>query len=145
MIINTSNINEARKLIQNSKEKPLIVFAQDLEFNRRILEYGKFDILLFPELLQKKDRLRALDSGFNHVLAKIAAQNKISFGIDLKKIRSSEKKQKAQFIARIIQNIKICRKANCKVALVNCKDKKDAFDFLISLGASTKQAGESFY
>jgi len=43
-MISTNNIEQAKRLIKNSKEKPILVKAQDDHFNRKILEYGKFDI-----------------------------------------------------------------------------------------------------
>ena len=142
MIISTSNINEIRKLIQNAKDKPIIVLAQTNELNRKVLEFGKFDILLSVESLREKqkDKLKQLDSGLNHVLAKIAAKNGVSIGIDIEEISRLEKKDKAIRLARIKQNIKICRKAKCGIVIVNGKDAKNSFDFLISLGASSQQA-----
>lgn len=143
-LINTLNLEQARKLIREAKENPIIVEAQADEFNRKILEYGKFDILLNIESSErKKDKPKQLSSGLNHVLAKIAAKNNIAIGIDLDEIRYLEKKEKAQRLARIKQNIKICRKAKTKIVCLNVKDKIDAFNLLLSLGASTKQAKQS--
>jgi len=148
IIITESNIEKAKNLIKKAianKEKPIIVIARDDNYNRKLLEYSKFDILLSPEAGQeRKDSLRQLDSGLNHVLAKIASKNKIAIGIDIKDIESiANKKEKALRLGRIIQNIKICRKAKCKIKALNYKDKKDAFSFLTSLGASTQQAKEA--
>jgi len=141
-MINTKNITEAKKLIKKSK-KPIIIKSQNTTFDRKIIESGKFEILLSPETKGEKDHPKYLDSGLNHVIAKIAAKNKIAIGIDLKKIQSLEKKQKAKTLARIKQNIKVCRKAKCKLIMINYKDKKDAQNLLLSLGASTKQAKEA--
>jgi|SRR3989344_2005101 len=146
-MINTENLEQAKNLIKKSietKEKLIIVKAQNPEFNRKILEYGKFDIILSIESTAKKEYTpKNLDSGFNHILAKIAAKNNILLGIDLKEIQSLEKKEKAILLSKIIQNIKLCRKAKTKIKLLNYKDKKTAFSFLISLGASTQQAQEA--
>ncbi len=143
-MINTSNIEQAKSLIRKSKEKPIIVKAQNLEFNRNILEYGKFHILLSIESSKSKQySQKHMDSGLNHVLAKIATKNNISLGIDLKEMQELDKKEKAKKLAKIIQNIKICRKAKTKIKLLNYKDKKTAFSFLISLGASTNQAQQA--
>ena len=79
-MINTDKIEKAKLMIKESKERPLVLLAQDDNFNRKILEYGKFDVLLSIERGERKDSLRQVDSGFNHVLAVIAAKNKISFG-----------------------------------------------------------------
>ena len=142
-MISTSNIEQAKNQIKKSKEKPLIILAQNDEFNRKLLEYGKFDILLSPESGQRARTLRNIDSGLNHVLAHIAAKNKIAIGIDMEELNKLPKKEQALRLERIIQNIKICRKAKVKIALLNWKDRKDAFSFLISLGASTQQAREA--
>ena len=143
-MINTNNIEQAKKLIKSSKEKSIIIKAQSLEFNRKILEYGKFHILLSIESsIEKKDKPKQLSSGLNHVLANIATKNNIAMGIDIREIRKLEKKEKAQRLARIKQNIKICRKAKTKIKLLNYKDKRDAIFLLISLGASTQQAKEA--
>ena len=142
-MINTTNLEQAKKQIKQEKS-PIVIKAQDPEFNRKVLEYGRFNILLFPESnVVKKDKPKQLDSGLNHVLAEIATKNKVRIGIDLKDLLSMERKEKAIQLARIRQNIKICRKAKTKLALLNIKDKKDAFSLLLTLGASTQQAKEA--
>ncbi len=142
-MINTDNIEKAKRLIKDCKEKPLVVNAQDDFFNRKILEYGKFDILQSVEKGTRKDSLRQLDSGFNHVLANISAKNKVAFGIDINEIENLSKKEKSERIARLIQNIIICRKVGVKIIALNYKDKKDAFSFLLGIGASSIQAKEA--
>ena len=138
-IINLKDIEKTKREIKQSK-KPILVKAQDDNFNRSILEYGKFDILVFPQTEKSaKDKAKQLDSGLNHVLAAIASKNKVSIGIDLDEIRKLEKKDKAKTLARLSQNIKICRKAKVKIILLNYKDKLDSFNLMISLGASTQQ------
>lgn len=143
MIICTDNLQKAKDLIKKT-EHPIFIKSQNQEFDRKILEYGKFDVFLSPELNQEKDKIKKINSGFNHVLAKIAAKNKIALGIDLEKIRGEkEKKEKARVLARTIQNIKVCRKAKCRIVVKGHKDEKDAFAFLISLGASAQQANQA--
>ncbi|MBX4212502.1 hypothetical protein KW787_03560 [Candidatus Pacearchaeota archaeon] len=124
-MINTSNLDEARKKIK-AENKPVIVKAQNDEFNRKILEYGKFDVLLSPESGERNDNQRQLDSGLNHVLAEIAAKNKVSIGIDLEEIRKMRKEKKAIRLARIIQNIRVCKKAGIPILPLNYKEYKDA-------------------
>jgi RNase P/RNase MRP subunit p30 len=142
-MINTSNIEQAKKLIRKSIKKPIIVKAQNDDFNRKILEYGKFDILLFPESGKRRIPLKQSDSGLNHVLAKIATNNNIRIGIDIQEIESLSKVEKAKCLSRIKQNIAICKRAKTKLSIFNSKDKKDSFHFILSLGASTSQAKEA--
>jgi len=142
-MIDITNVEQAKMLIKAEKEKPIIVQAQNNEFNRKILEYGKFQILISPEAIKGQRTLRTIESGLNHVLAEIATKNKIAIGIDLEELRNLGKEEKAKRLERIRQNLNICRKAKTKVILLNYKDKRDAFAFLLSLGASTKQAKEA--
>lgn len=139
-MINLNDIEKVKKLIK-SAGKPVFVKAQGDEFNRKIAEYGNFDALVFSFSTTKG--IRQIDSGMNHVLAGILDKNKIAFGIDIAELRNLAKAEKAEFLARVKQNIVICRKAGAKIALLNCRDKRDASLLLISLGASTIQASNA--
>lgn len=136
-MINTANIEEARRILRNEKS-PRIVLAQNDDFNRKILENGKFDILLSVEKSFGKNKIRQTDSGFNHVLAKIAFKNNIFLGIDLEDIKNLLSKEKAERLARIKQNIVLCRKYKVGIA-VKSKNLFEARDFIQSLGASFEQ------
>jgi RNase P/RNase MRP subunit p30 len=136
MIIREPNLEKAKQLIRKA-EPPIVVRSLSDEFSRKVLEYGKFQILLLPG--GKRDKLKRLDSGLNYVMARIAARNNVAIGVDLKTISLLPKKQKAIELARLKQNIKLCRKAKCKILLLNSKDDKDANSLLQSLGASSQQ------
>lgn len=142
-LINTENIEEAKKLIKKSG-RPIIVKSQGINFNRKILEYGKFNTLLLSLGIKARQSLRHLDSGFDYVMAKLAAKNNISIGIDLNEIKKLDKKEKAVALSKIKQNLDICKKAKAKIKVTNYKDKRDSFSILLSLGASTSQASEAF-
>jgi RNase P/RNase MRP subunit p30 len=142
-MIETTNIEKAKKLIKDCKEAKIVVIAQDDEFNRKILEYGKFHVLLGVEKGQRKDSLRQIDSGFNHVLANIAVKKQVALGLDMNEISHLQKKEKAILLEKVKQNVKICRRAGVRIVLLNYKDRKDAFSFLVSLGGSTLQAKEA--
>ncbi len=129
-MISTSNLEQAKKLIKKEKQ-PIVVLAKDNNFNRKILEHGKFQILENPKEI-------------NHIMARIASKNNISISYDLSKIAKLEKKNKAQTLEKIIPILKTLRKAKTKLKITNFKDKKDASSFLITLGASTFQTKEAF-
>ena len=140
-MISTNNLEKARQMLKKEKY-PKIVQAQDDKFNRKILEYGNFDILLSPEQGNRKNKIRQTDSGLNHVLTKIAAKNDIAIGINLEEIKRLGKKEKAERLAKIKQNIIICRKAKTKLAIFSAT-KQESINLLQSLGASTQQAKET--
>lgn len=145
-MITTNNLNEVRRQIQKlKKENPgekIIVQAHDPEFNRKILEISDVDVLLSPELHNRKDKLKERDSGLNEILCKIAKKNNTKIGIDIEKINSLSKQEKAKALARIRQNIFLCKKTGCELAIVPQKKyaKQEIMGFLISLGSSTQVA-----
>ncbi len=141
-MISTENIDQARKLIKNER-RPIIIKAQNDEFNRRTLEHEKFDILLSPERGIRKDTIKQADSGLNEVLASIAARKKISIGIDIEEISTLTKKEKAERLSRIRQNISLCRKAKVSIKILFSKKVREAKSLLLTLGASTKQTKEA--
>ncbi len=143
-MIFAKKIEEVKNKIKKSSEKPLIVVSQDDLFNRKVIEYGKFDILLSPEKGNRSNSLRKINSGLNDIMAKIAAKNKISIGIDIDGIKKLSKNKKAERLSKIKQNLEICRKSKTKIiALSKNKNRKNVFNFLISLGASNTQAKEA--
>lgn len=141
-MIDEKNIEKTKILIRKS-DRPIIIKSQDDAYNRKILEYGKFDFIYDIGLSNKKSSLRNIDSGFNHVLAEIAKRNKVGICFDMANLVVLDKKTKAGKIEKIRQNIKICKKIKVKMRLLNIRDKKDAFSFMLSLGASTIQAKEA--
>src|SRR3989338_1751653 len=115
-MINTSNLEEAKKLIKKEQSLKVIIGQED-NFNRKILENGKFDILMSIEEGNRKNKIRQTDSGLNHILAIIARKNDIAIGINLQEIANLNSKEKAERLSKIIQNLKICRKAKTRIGL----------------------------
>jgi RNase P/RNase MRP subunit p30 len=142
---------ECRRTIEfiRSKNKSMRigVVGKDDEFNRRALETLKINYLISPELTWQKDSLKQRASGMNHVTAKIAKDKKIQIIIAISVInKTQDKKQRAILISRIIQNIKICRKAKCDIKIASFAnsndeliDEKQAASIGFSLGMSSEQ------
>ena len=63
-MINEKKIEKAKNKLKKSSEKPLVVLSQDDLFNRKMVEYGKFDVLLSPERKNLNDSIRKINSGF---------------------------------------------------------------------------------
>ena len=140
MLINTQNINEAKRKIKEAMQKKerAIVVGQNEDFNRKILEIKGVDTLILGDSLEK-DYMKQRNSGLNEILCKIATKNSIKIGINLSFV-SKNKKELAINLARLIQNIYLCKKTNTKLIFLGGKDKKALQSLLIILGASTKQA-----
>ena len=147
----------ARSILESLKGKgiktPVGIFGRDDKFNRRAIETLKINYLISPEReitmgrdkFRRKDSLKQRDSGLNHVVAKAAAKKGIAIVIDFSEVKYLHGKEQTKKIARIMQNIIICRKAKTKIKiwdLENKAKKKDLMDFGFSLGMSSQQAKE---
>ena len=131
IIIRADNFDKARKAIRENKGKTIIFSSGDDELNKKILEKENIHLLLL-NLSSRKDRMKQRDSGFNHVLAKLAKKKNISLGINLDEIINSGSKGKSEILARVRQNIKLCNKNKLKMKFISSK-KRDRYN-LKSLG-----------
>lgn len=149
MILQTQNLQEIRNQIQkakkSNKEELIIVGAGDEEFNRKVLEIKGVNILLGPELHSRKDKMKQRDSGLNEFLCKLAAKNNIKIGINLNEIQKLDKKQKAKVLARIIQNIQLCKRTKTQIILwpENKYKSQDVMAFITTLKGSTEQGKQA--
>lgn len=119
------------------------VSGRDGDFNRRALETLEINYLVSPELGQRKDTLKQRDSGMNHVLGKLARKKGVVIVIDFNSISKLKGKEKALRLARVIQNVKICRRAKCGIEIWGCEDKKALQSFGFSLGMSSEQVSKA--
>jgi len=146
MIIQTTNLQEIRNLIQKTKKQNsdeiIVVRADDEEFNRKVLEIKGVNTLLAPELHYRKDKLKQRDSGLNEFLCKLATKNNIKIAIDIEKLKKLNKKDKAKTLARIIQNIALCKRTKTQIILwpEDKYSKLDMLSFITTLKGSTNQA-----
>jgi len=84
---------------------------------RKLLEQKKADIIYGMEFHSRKDYMHQLDSGLNHVLAKIAKENNVSFGFSLFRYNSLGRPQKVKVLARLLQNIRLYNKYKLRLKL----------------------------
>lgn len=140
ILIQENNFEKARKKIQEAKKinKKAIFFSNNDDLNRKIIEKSPPNILLLNQS-NRKDFQKQRNSGLNQVLAKIAKKNNIVIGIDLNEIINSKGKSKSDILARIRQNINLCKKnkLNIKFITLNKKTKKDIYS-LKALGLVLK-------
>ena len=142
VIINEDDFMKARKKIKENSGKRIIFSSNDYELSRKILErFGKdssstsfansqskekIDAFLI-NLSGRKDRQKQRDSGFDHVMAKLAKKNNIVIGINLDEIINSKGKTKAEILGRIRQNIKLLNKNKLNAEFIH-KEDRDVYD-----------------
>ena len=137
----------ARGILASMKDskmkKPIALVGGDDAFNRRAIETLKIDYLVSPEGGKKGATLKQRDSGINHVVAKEAAKRGIDFVVDFNEVQKLEGKEKALRLEGVIQNVKICRRAKCKIRIWDFSGKVDKIAlgaFGTSLGMSSEQS-----
>lgn len=159
-IVESLKVNDEGKIVEGGGKKFLIgVGGGDDAFNRRVVESLRVDYLVSPERGFKKDSLKQRDSGLNHVVAKIARDKGILIVVNFNEVSklsskddSAEPKGKelALRLGRLVQNVRVCRKAGCGVRIGSFGLKegevfgeKERRAFGESLGMSSKQSVES--
>ncbi len=131
-LIQEKNFNKAREKIRNVKNKKIFFSSNDDELNRKVMEKEKINFLLIKQS-NRKDYQKQRNSGFNEVMAKIAKKRNVSIGIYLDEILSSNNEEKSKILARIKQNIFLCKKNKIKMVFLCEKEKRNLHD-LKSLG-----------
>ena len=124
-------IEKTRKTYPNSR---IVFFGEDDEINRQVLEKAKIDLILIT-LSRRKDFSKQRNSGLNTVLVNIAKKNRIEIGIDLDELDNLNKKEKSEILARIIQNINLCKKKKVQMKFISRKKRINLFT-IKSLGLS---------
>ncbi len=142
-IIEIENLNEARKKTEkiSSEGKIVAVKGRNIEFNRKILEMKNVNMLILYHK-EKSDKLKQRDSGLNHILCKIAKEKNITIAIDFSEILGTQGRERAEVLARLIQNLKLIKKYKNSFKIIN-KSGRDNYDlraFLHSLGIPTNMA-----
>ncbi|MFH1787574.1 MAG: RNase P subunit p30 family protein [archaeon] len=127
IFVKETNFNKLKNIINENKDNKIIFSSNDDDLNRKVLEKLPINMLLINQK-DNKDFQKQRGSGFNHVFAKIAKKNKINIGINFDEIINSKGKQKAEIIARVIQNIKLCNKDKLKMHFISENHKRDVHD-----------------
>ena len=129
IIIKENNFERIKKENEKNKGNEIIFTSNDDELNRKVLEKLPIKILLLNQS-SRKDKQKQRNSGLNQVLAKIAKKNHIMIGINFDEILESNGKTKAEILARIKQNIKLCNKNKIQMKFIvqNQKNQRNIYD-----------------
>lgn len=135
-ILNEKNFNklkiEIEKIRKENLQKTIIFSSENDDYARQVIEKAKIDILLIP-FGERKDFSKQRNSGFNEILANIAKKNKIQIGINFEDILKENKYQKPKILARIIQNISLCKKKKLQIKIIPPPKEKGKKMLFISL------------
>lgn len=139
-----ANYNEIKK----SKKYGSIVIVKGSEKNREVLEKTEADMLFDMESEKRKDFMHHRASGLNHILCKIANNNRKMIGFSFNSILNSN--NKLQILGRISQNIRLCRKYKVKTFIgsfaqnpYEMSNPYDLVSLFVVLGMHPKEAKDS--
>lgn len=83
----------------------VMVSGGNAEINRAAVETPEVDILSHPEFQRN-------DSGLDHVMAKLAAENNVCVEFNFRQLLYNFRKSRAHVLAHMRQNAKLCHKFN---------------------------------
>lgn len=90
-------------------QKDFFCFVKNPEDARFVFEKSR-PFCVFELEIQVKDFMHHRGSGFNHVMARFAAEKGVHVGFSFRSILNSSPVQRAQVIGRLKQNIRLARK-----------------------------------
>lgn len=125
-LIEGNSFEKIRKDVLGNEGKRIVFTSLDDDLKRKVLEKLDIDCLLIKQE-GRGDFQKQRNSGFNQVLAKIAKKKNVIIGIDLEEVINSQGKSKAEILARIRQNIKLCNKNKLKMKFVG-KSERNIYD-----------------
>lgn len=105
--------------------KVILVRGYD-KLARQAAECPEVDMIGSAELHGEKDFMHQANSGIDLVIAKSAADNNIAVEFNFSNVLNSSGRTRAQLIARMAQNVRLCRKAHCLMLLTS--GSKDPFE-----------------
>ena len=130
-------------MAQEKKIRKKMITAGNERETRSWVERQAAEVIVMDHVVAKKDTLKALDTTFTPVIARLAAKHGVALGINLAVLRERAASVQARELARIQRAIKLCRKAKARLAVHHATDERAARAFLLALGASTQQAAEA--
>ena len=105
------------KIENNLKGKDVFIAIKSSIKDKEIIEKSKIDMVFSFEESSRKDFIHQRASGVNHILCKSAKENNVIIGFSVKSILDAENKH--EILGRMMQNIKLCKKFEVKIAIAS--------------------------
>jgi RNase P/RNase MRP subunit p30 len=109
-------LSDGKKILKPKQFDRLII--KSTEKNRAFFENKNIDLIYDLENISRNDFIHQRNSGFNHILAKLALEKNISVGINFSSLLNENKDNQIKIMGRIMQNVMLCQKykVNIKIA-----------------------------
>jgi len=134
--------------------KPAVVSSknvqQEANINRLASDCWEVDIIGSPEAHDEKDFMHQMNSGIDLVIARACAEKGIAIEFCFANVLNSFGRRRAQIMARMMQNVKLCRLAGCSMVISSgARDKwaarapRDLMAFGVLIGMTLTEAREA--
>src|SRR3989344_4351641 len=112
-----ANERNIQKINNKFKNKNIFVAIKSSMSNREIIEKPYANLIFSLEEYGRKDFIHQRGSGLDHILAKLAHDNKVAIGFSVNSMLNSENKH--IILGRMMQNIRLCRKYRVKTIIAS--------------------------
>ncbi len=138
VLLNPSSIKELiSRCDKFVKADYLALDCRDYEILRYAVDNALVDAIAHVELGSKKNHPLMVNSGFDHILARLCADRKVSFVVCFRDLLNSNDKDRSSLIARMRQNILLCKKYKSPIIISSGAKRLDemrSVDNLLAFG-----------
>ena len=122
--LNVINPKTKKELLKQSKNNKITLFKPQTEDMLRFaLEKSSVDIVMGMEMINLKDSVHFVRGGLDQITCRIAKEKGKVIAFSFSDILNS--KNRAKLLARMMFNIKLCKKYGVKIIFSNFSSKKE--------------------
>ncbi|MBI4176568.1 MAG: hypothetical protein HY518_05160, partial [Candidatus Aenigmarchaeota archaeon] len=113
IMIKTDKTGEMQKMVKQNRMKSELIVVEGVseEINRAALETEEVDILIMDP---------KAETGFNHIMARLAQKNNVAVCFSFQDLLHSNKKMRADVFHRYLEIAKLCRKFRSPFVVSSC-------------------------
>lgn len=146
--IRSKNVQEEVRKVRKSAD--VIIASGEDSINLLASDCWEVDMIGSPETHDSGDFMHQMNSGIDYVIARACAEKGIAIELCFASVLNSYGRRRSQIIARMAQNVSICRDCGCDVIITSgAKDKyglrapRDLMAFGVLLGMSQEEAEQA--
>jgi len=144
-VVSSKNVQQEVRKVRSNAEAILV--KGDDKVSRMASDCWEVDIIGSPEVHNEKDFMHQANSGIDYVIARACAEKGIAVELNLSNVLNSSGRRRAEILARMAQNVRICRDAKCDLVITSgAKEKygmrapRDLMAFGMVLGMTLDEA-----
>ncbi len=136
------------KTINSFRNRAELLVMEEKDDLRKAVENARPDLIFGQESANRSDFIHQRNSGLNHIICRIARDNRVAVGFSLKYLHDSNLRPRV--LGRMMQNIRLCRKYGVVTVMgslasdpYRMRSPIDVISLFVTLGMHPKDAKES--